>query len=588
MASDTDTKNSKEKAHQSYGPRRWFRLAPHRPDVPELEHLLDFYWGGPERRITGITLRIIAVNALALFILMFGIIYLGQYQSSLITARLQTFETELKLISAALSEKTLETNQNTDTGRIVYDRAKPLVARLASISRQRIQIFDTQGTQILDSTSLPLTESWPNQQLLNRTHFQSIETLKSLARVIMGLFPDRQTLPYYPDTHGKNARLIPDASDALSNTVSLSVWHNKNEKFFLSAAAPLLIEDKVAGVVLLTREGTEMEEDIARVWLDVLKVFFVALILTIMLSIYLSGVIARPLKKLARAAERVRRGQARADEIPDLSHRHDEIGELSLALKQMTNALWERMDSIEHFAADVSHELKNPLTSLSSAIETASIVKKASDRKKMMDIIKHDVQRLDRLISDISSASRIDSELSREAFEKISLRTMLCGLIEAYSKNPLERSNTHHQSWDRSIHAKKATIKLKNTRPEDIILWGLEGRLAQVFQNLLSNALSFSPEGGIITVDVTQMATKVRITVEDQGPGIPKNKIQTIFDRFYSERPEHEHYGQHSGLGLSICRQIVEAHGGQIFAENIYGPEEKPRGACFTVLLNKA
>lgn len=403
-------------------------------------------------------------------------------------------------------------------------------------------------------------------------------------RWILTLLPERQSLPTYPD----NDRYPPDLNDALKRQIALSAWQNDQDRIILSASAPLVMNGRLNGAVVLTHESTEIEKDIGRVWIDVLKVFLGALALTILLSIYLSGAIARPLKKLAKATESVRRGQARADNIPNLSYRHDEIGELSLALRQMTQALWERMDSIERFAADVAHELKNPLTSLSSAIETAAIVKKPADQQRLMNIIKHDVQRLDRLISDISNASRIDSELSRETFKKISLHTILTTLLEAYAANPLDRTTQTGKDWTRNIKTDKTTIALNNAKPEDIMIWGLEGRLAQVFQNLLSNALSFSPDGGTITVTVIPMATKVRITVDDEGPGIPENKIKAIFERFYSERPQHEHYGQHSGLGLSICRQIIEAHGGQIFAENIYGPEKNPRGARFTVILNKA
>ncbi|HOO81205.1 MAG TPA: ATP-binding protein [Alphaproteobacteria bacterium] len=584
MASDTDTKKTENQNHNG-DKARWFRLAPVRPDLPEFDHLLDFYWGGPERRITGITLRIIAVNAITLLILMFGMLYLGQYQNNLINARLQTFETELNLISTSLSEKEIpNTNLDIDANRVIFKNLEKLASRFAKTSRQRIRIFNTQGTLILDTRTLPDHDDrlWALEDRKTQD-FHSIKTLKKMMRFIIDLLPEHQSLPTYPE----NTEIPPGLIDALNKQITLSAWQNKQGRIILSAAAPLLMNEKPSGAILLTHESTEIEQDISRVWIDVLKIFSGALAMTILLSIYLSGVIARPLKKLANAAENVRRGQARSDDIPDLSHRHDEIGELSLALRQMTSALWNRMDSIERFAADVAHELKNPLTSLNSAIETASIVKKTSDRKKLMDIIKHDVQRLDRLISDISNASRIDSELSREAFEKINLHTLLTTLLETYAANPLERSNGAEQDWTRSIQTPKATIELHNTQPKNIFVWGLESRLAQVFQNLLSNALSFCPADSKITVNVTPLATKVHITIDDEGPGIPENKMKTIFERFYSERPQHEHYGQHSGLGLSICRQIIEAHGGQIFAENIYGPEEKPRGARFTVILNK-
>lgn len=587
MASDTDTKKNKPK-----GPvkERWFRLAPARPDLPEFDHLLDLYWGGPERRITGITLRIIGVNAIALLILMFGILYLGQTQNNLINARLETFESELKLVSAALTQSAVQKANEDNTPRIVLSEARTMVMRLSKTSRQRIQIFDRDGTLLIDSRTLPETDDrlWGKQDYGKRD-FHSVEVLKNTAKFIIELLPEKRTLPPYPEIDTQNFLTYPDVSDALAGQISLSVWENENDRIFLSAAAPLLTESGTTGAVLLTRAGTEIEDDIGRVWIDVLKIFGITLILTTLLSIYLSGVIARPLKKLAKATESVRKGQAKADDIPDMSHRHDEIGELSVALRQMTQALWDRMDSIEQFAADVSHELKNPLTSLRSAVETAAVVRKASDRKKLMDIIKHDVERLDRLITDIANASRIDSEMSREAFEKINVQELLSNVLDIYTADPLKRSEANEtQRLTREIKTKDATIQFTAMTDTSVEVWGLEGRLAQVFQNLLSNALSFTPKNGAINVMIVPLKNKVSITIEDEGPGIPKAKIETIFERFYSERPESEDYGQHSGLGLSICRQIIEAHGGQIFAENVKDEKGKTGGARFTVILTKA
>ena len=401
-----------------------------------------------------------------------------------------------------------------------------------------------------------------------------------MARFVLELLPDRRKLPTYPEATDQNLQIYPDLPEALNRNISLSVWQNEEERIFLSAAAPVIHNNTLKGAVLLTREGTEIENDISSVWREVLKIFLGTLILTTMLSIYLSGVIARPLKKLARAAEKVRTGKATADDIPDMSDRKDEIGELSVVLRQMTRALWEKMDSIERFAADVSHELKNPLTSLKSAVETAAIVKKKSDRDKLMDIIQHDTQRLDRLITDISNASRIDTELSREAFKDVDLKTMLHNVLDAYNADPLARKNGT-DGWHKAVRAENATVTLDANLNKDIKIWGLESRLVQVFQNILSNALSFTPKGGTISVFVKTKGNAVHIHIEDEGPGIPEGKLENIFERFYSERPEAEAYGHHSGLGLSICKQIIAAHGGDMYAENI-----KSGGARFTVILD--
>jgi two-component system sensor histidine kinase ChvG len=251
----------------------------------------------------------------------------------------------------------------------------------------------------------------------------------------------------------------------------------------------------------------------------------------------------------------------------------------------MTQALWDRMDTIERFAADVSHEIKNPLTSLRSAVETAAIVKNQKDREKLMGIIQHDVQRLDRLITDISNASRLDAELSRDEMENVDLYLLLHKLADAH-KNPMERSGLRDNFTGRSADESPQIRLITNGTPP-IFVRGNESRLAQVFENLISNALSFSPPRGLVTITLSLDKAYVRVTVDDQGPGIPENKLGAIFERFYSERPKHEAYGRHSGLGLSIAYQIVTAHGGRIWAENRQNNGDAVTGARFIVELDR-
>jgi two-component system sensor histidine kinase ChvG len=286
------------------------------------------------------------------------------------------------------------------------------------------------------------------------------------------------------------------------------------------------------------------------------------------------------LKKLALAAEDVRLGKGRNSEIPDMSDRGDEIGELSLVLRDMTKALRDRMDTIERFAADVSHEIKNPLTSLRSAVETAARVKDDNSRKKLMDIIHHDVQRLDRLISDISSASRLDAELSREEMHNVDLSSLLYRLRDAYKK-PMERVE-----GVTDIDKDKVVVDI----PSGIstIVRGNEDRLAQVFGNIISNALSFSPPHSSVKIRLENEQDMIVVKIEDEGTGIPDSKLETIFERFYTERPDHEDYGSHSGLGLSISKQIIEAHGGKIWAENRLDSNKNRVGARFIVELEKS
>jgi two-component system sensor histidine kinase ChvG len=261
-------------------------------------------------------------------------------------------------------------------------------------------------------------------------------------------------------------------------------------------------------------------------------------------------------------------GNARA-EIPDFTDRPDEIGHLSGALRAMTDALYARIEAIERFAADVAHELKNPLTSLRSAVETLPRAKRAEDRERLNAIIQHDVKRLDRLISDISNASRLDAELARETGERVDLAKLADAIVSIQK----DLAASRNVDVTLGVHAGKQAP----------VVFGHDGRLGQVFNNLIDNAVSFSPEDGTVRVNVTGDAERIVVTVSDEGPGI-RGDISRIFQRFYTDRPDGEHFGDHSGLGLSICRQIVIAHKGTITAEN----REDRSGARFTVTLPRA
>jgi two-component system sensor histidine kinase ChvG len=337
----------------------------------------------------------------------------------------------------------------------------------------------------------------------------------------------------------------------------------------LSVAVPVQRYRQVLGALLLSTGSQEIDAAVRDVRLDILKVFGIALAITVLLSLYLARTIARPIHRLADAAERVRHGHGRQTAIPHFPHRRDEIGDLSSALKDMTEALWRRMDAIERFAADVAHEIKNPLTSLRSAVETVARIEDPAQQKKLMSIILDDVQRLDRLISDISDASRLDAELSRAETEPVDMGRVLETLARVHEATATGDS---------------PRFELDIARHQDLVVDGLESRLGQVLRNLISNAISFSPPGGTIWLEAARVGDEVRITVSDEGPGIPPGKLAAIFDRFYSERPAAEKFGTHSGLGLSISKQIVEAHGGSIVAEN-RSDDDDANGARFVVSL---
>ena len=389
-----------------------------------------------------------------------------------------------------------------------------------------------------------------------------------------GVFPPAEVAPY-------NEPEIPGAVDfdevmsALQGESARALRADREEGMTLYVAVPVQRYKQIMGAVLLSRGGEDILATLRSVRLDILKIFAVTLAVTVTLSLYLADTIARPIHDLAEAAERVRRHRDRHVAIPDFTEQGDEIGDLSGAFSDMTAALWQRMDAIESFAADVAHEIKNPLTSLHSAVETVAGVKDPEQRDKLLAVVLDDVQRIDRLISDISDASRLDAELSRATRVPVDVAALLVTLSDM------------HNTTSSSAEGPFLTVEAKVGT--DFHVAAIEDRLAQVFRNLIANAVSFSPPGGRITCRITQGNAGdgeiVAVTVEDQGPGIPESKRETIFERFYTERPEGEKFGTHSGLGLSISRQIVEAHGGTLRAENLTDRNDRVCGALFTVHL---
>lgn len=520
-----------------------------------------------------------------------GILYMGQYTDSLIEAELESMRAEAKLFSGALSEGSVRPvfqispipfRDPLEIEAIKPELARKMIRRLGALGDSRIQLFDIDGGVLADSHIL--SGAGGTGSVVQVEELQTPETAMSIdalfsqsATRFLNLIPMQTKLEPFPYTKLKDIFAFPDIDEALKGNISIHAWDN-NGDIILTAAAPIQKIKHVLGVVLLTRDGTALENKIAEVRVDVFRVFLGALGITVMLSIYLSGIIGKPLQRLALAAEAVRLGKAKHAEIPDMSKRGDEIGELSLVLRDMTKALHDRMDTIERFAADVSHEIKNPLTSLRSAVETAARIKDEEKRNKLMEVIHHDVQRLDRLISDISSASRLDAELSRDEMSDVDLVVLLKHLQDAY-KTPMSRIDETDDKYTGT------SIRLNIPEEQNFIISGNEERLSQVFGNLISNAISFSPKDGFITISARHLGPFISITVEDQGPGIPENKIETVFDRFYTERPQHEEYGSHSGLGLSISKQIIDAHDGHIWAENILNEEGKTIGARFNVEL---
>lgn len=521
------------------------------------------------RPLSRLSYQIMGLNLIAVLILIAGVFYLDQYKKDLTAAETELLATEAQLYASVLSD-----NAISEKG-IDLEKSKRIFETFGSQKTQRLRMFSTDGKLLIDTKTddqlprTPLKEALPG--LLG-------DVVNFIFTSLTDILAVNFELPVYPATYDDNMDSFPGATDALRGDLTLSAWQSREGGLILATAAPILKADTVRAIIIITRADTKIQHTFGVMRIGIIQFFFGSLFITLLFSLYLSASIGHPLRKLAMAAESVRENKSSIEAIPDLSYRKDEIGELSLALREMALALQDRIDSIERFAADVSHELKNPLTSMRSAVETLEKVKREEDRQKLMDIIMHDLVRMDRLISDISRASRLDVELLRDVMVPVDLGNIILPLLDAYKK-PLNRTD--------------GTVDLpQNIRCQGldhpVLVLGQSIRLSQVFQNLISNALSFSPQGTPITISIKEGSEFIKIMVDDEGPGIPENRLEKVFERFYTERPHSESFGSHSGLGLAIVRQIVNAHDGTITAQNRINAKGKIEGARFIVQLRKA
>ncbi|AYG57429.1 HAMP domain-containing protein [Rhizobium jaguaris] len=541
------------------------------------------------RRIFGnavfssLTRRILFFNLAALVVLVGGILYLNQFREGLIDARVESLLTQGEIIAGAVSASaSVDTNSITidpqkllelQAGQSITpvpndedlefpidpEKVAPVLTRLISPTRTRARIFDADANLLLDSRHL-----YSRGQVL-RYDLPPVEDEKqSWSDWFSGLLNKMLqpgNLPVYKEAPGGDGSIYPEVMNALTGVRGAVVRTTEKGELIVSVAVPIQRFRAVLGVLLLSTQAGDIDKIVHAERLAIMRVFGVATLVNVVLSLLLSSTIANPLRRLSAAAIRVRRGGAKErEEIPDFSARQDEIGNLSIALREMTTALYDRIDAIESFAADVSHELKNPLTSLRSAVETLPLAKSDDSKKRLMDVIQHDVRRLDRLISDISDASRLDAELARSDARSLDLEVLLRDLIDI----------------SRQVgHTKKAVeidyiVDRKPGAKTKFTIDGHDLRIGQIVTNLIENARSFvAKDTGKITVKLMRTRTRCVIYVEDNGPGIQAENIDRIFERFYTDRPEAEGFGQNSGLGLSISRQIAEAHGGSLRAENI-------------------
>ena len=549
---------------------------------------------------SSLTRRILFLNLAALCVMVIGILYINQFRDGLVQARIESLRTQGEIIAGAIAVgATVETDSITiDPERLLElqageslppgmspldsldfpinpERVAPVLRRLLSPTDTRARIFDRDASLLLDSRALYSRGQILRYGLPTVTE-EDAGWSKRLQKIISSIFT-RSDLPVYREPPGGSGSGFPEVMSALQGSAATFVRVSEQGEQIVSVAVPIQRYRGVLGALMLSTQGGDIDKIVAAERRAILRVFAVAAIVTAILSMLLASTIANPLRRLAAAAVRVRRGVKSREEIPDFSDRQDEIGNLSVALRDMTNALYARIEAIESFAADVSHELKNPLTSLRSAVETLPLAKNDTSRARLMEVIQHDVRRLDRLITDISDASRLDAELARDDAARVDLLKLINEIAGA--------------SRETGRHKKKVEIVVETAKKEqaerDFQVIGHDLRLGQVVTNLIENARSFVPEkGGRILITLARTSRYVVVTVDDNGPGIRVDAIERIFERFYTDRPSSEAFGQNSGLGLSISRQIVEAHGGRLMAENI--PGGKPgdfAGARFVITL---
>lgn len=536
---------------------------------------------GIHYRFATISGRILALNLLSLIVLVVGLLYLNDFRDSLINARIKSLEVQASMIARSLAQ------MDNDAGDPLMEMQKKageedplgkpfaispvlsaqILHRLIEPTQTHAYIYNQDGSVLVDSYNVYTQAGFVTYQQPVQTPESSFfyKTWLKVEHFLRG-----ENLPTFKPNDPLDGKKFPEVNAALEqgNTTQM-VRINELGETILTIAVPIHREGPVLGALLLMTMGGEIDGILAKERLTILRLWAFVLAVTIVFAMLLGGTIVAPIHRLAVAAETVRRNIKKREEIPDFTHRSDEIGNLSAALREMTAALYKRMDAIESFAADVAHELKNPLFSLRGAADMLNRVKNEEDHERLVQIIQHDVARLNRLITDISDASRLDAELARERRRPVNIARLLdalCTVVNDIHREGVPQIELQIAGTPRNVAISSKTL---------FVVKGHESRLGQVVNNLIDNAISFSPPGGRIFVTCRHIRkpNEVEIAVEDEGPGIPPENLDLIFDRFYTDRPDS--FGQNSGLGLHISRQIITAHGGRIWAENRYAPPTK-------------
>ncbi|MBY6218392.1 sensor histidine kinase [Qipengyuania aquimaris] len=500
------------------------------------------------RRLS-LTSRILFVNVLPLVLLGGGVIYLDSYRKQLLDERFKLALVEAQITAEALAGATPQ-------------RQEALLIQIGKEQRLRIRVYGPKG--ILESDSFHLAP--PSFDLPEASEVDQDDFALRLDRWFDTVV-DAPALPDYVDPEADDASAWPELVRAREESLTQIVLRDAPDgTHVINAAAPVGLD---GDTLLITRNPVDITQRVREARTNVALIVLLFLLVSTLLSFFLAQTIVRPLRELVQAAVRVRQGRDRQVEVPRLPDRRDEIGMLARAVSDMTAALRHRIDAVESFAADVAHEIKNPLASLRSATESLGKVEDPELRKQLLDIATHDVRRIDRLVTEISDASRIDAEMSRAEFEMVDIAALTRNVVASRDERGENRGNT-------------VTIEAIG---EELCVYGVAMRLERVIENLLDNAASFSPDGGTIEVIIRCRDARIIMTVCDEGPGIPEEKREKVFHRFHSDRPEDEDFGNHSGLGLAIGRTIAEAHDGSLHAD---GRADGKKGACLVLDLPAA
>ncbi|MCE1235250.1 MAG: sensor histidine kinase [Hyphomicrobiales bacterium] len=558
--------------------------------------------GFGDTAFSSLSRRIVLLNLTGLMALVLAILYLNQFRAGLTDARIESLETQGEIIAAAIGASTqtdsrtpgidldallrAEVGDKADRDQEPSEefsplefpidpmRVAPILRRLVSPAKTPARVWDRDGFLLLDSRTLYRSGGFFSPELVAPTPAPDPGLFHRALEVASRWLRGGHDLPVYRELGISAGKDYPEVAAALAGTTTPIVRVTRTGELIVTVAVPIRRGRAILGALQISTPGGDIDAIVRNERMAILRVFLVASLIIVVLSLLLAGTIAAPLRRLAAAADRVRRSVKAREEIPDFSERSDEIGHLSRALRDMTNALYGRLDAIESFAADVAHELKNPLTSLRSAVETLPLAKSDQSRARLVEIVQHDVKRLDRLITDISDASRLDAELARHDSSPVDLMA----LVEAVASLQNDLAEKRGQSVRLSLRPLGAPHLA-------FVVMGHDSRLGQVLTNLVDNARSFSRDGGEVRVELAAVDGRIEITVDDDGPGIRAEKVERIFERFYTDRPENEGFGNNSGLGLAISRQIVEAHGGRIRAENRMRADGAIAGARFVVTL---